>query len=62
MTNRARLPNPADQIMDLGDPGQIVADPTLGPHPTIGTHHTHIVMLLGPINPDEQFHLNLPAR
>ncbi len=51
-----------DQVMELGDAGQVVADPALGRYPAVNVEDADIVMVLGPVDSHEQLHRHLPAR
>ena len=47
---------PADQLMQLRDPGHALRQPPLRQHPARLVHHLHIVVVLSPVIPHEQPH------
>jgi hypothetical protein len=48
---------PADQLMQLPDPGYSLRHPPAGQHPPRLVHHLDVVMILRPVIPDQQPHL-----
>jgi hypothetical protein len=43
-----------DELMQPRHPSHPVSDPLTGQHPPISGHHTHVMVTLGPIDPDQQ--------
>jgi hypothetical protein len=37
-----------------GHPSHPIGDPLAGQHAPVGSHHAHVVVALGPIDPDQQ--------
>jgi hypothetical protein len=50
-----------DELVQLGHPDHPVRDALNGQHLTVGGHHAHIMVALGPVDPDQQ-HKRLPSR
>jgi len=42
-----------NQLVQPGHPGHPVSDPLAGQHAPVGRHHAHIMVALGPINPNQ---------
>ena len=49
-----------DELVQSSHAHHPIDNPLAGQHPAVGGHHTHIMVTLGPINPDQQ-HRQLPS-
>jgi hypothetical protein len=52
----------ADELVQPGHPGHPIGDPLAGQHAPIGRHHAHIMVTLGPIDPNQQHRQLLLSR
>jgi hypothetical protein len=43
-----------DQLVQPGQPGHPIGDPLGGQHLAVGGHDAHVMVTLGPIDPDQQ--------
>jgi hypothetical protein len=50
-----------DELVQPSHPSHPIGDPLTGQHPTVGGHQAHVMVTLGPIDPDQQ-HRQLPPR